>query len=188
MHEVAPFDSGDGESFVVWFTGISGAGKSTIAALVESHLRGRGLPIYNLDGDLVRMGLNSDLGFTDADRVESIRRISEVTRLFVNAGTVVIVAAISPFRTGRDNARNLIPPGRFIEVHVDTPVEVAEQRDTKGLYRMAREGRLKNFTGIDSPYESPTDPEIRIDSTRTTAELAAEEIVTLLAARGLIRD
>ena len=171
--------------YVVWFTGLSGAGKSTIAAELEIRLRARGELIYNLDGDDVRRGLNSDLGYVDDDRVESIRRISEVTRIMVNAGLVVIVAAISPFREGRQNARNLFSLGTFIEVHVDTPLEVAEARDTKGLYRAAREGRLLNFTGIDSPYEAPLEPEVRVVS-GTSPDAAADIILDVVAARGLL--
>ena len=171
--------------YVVWFTGLSGAGKSTIAAALEARLRAREVLVYNLDGDDVRRGLNRDLGYTDADRVESIRRISEVTRLMVNAGLVVIVAAISPFREGRQNARDLFTPGTFIEVHVDTPLEVAEARDTKGLYRAAREGRLLNFTGIDSPYEAPLAPEVRV-APGTSPEEAAGAILEVVEARGLL--
>ena len=170
---------------VIWFTGLSGAGKSTIAAALEARLHARDVLVYNLDGDDMRRGLNRDLAYTDADRVESIRRISEVTRLMVNAGLVVIVAAISPFREGRQNARDLFAPGTFIEVHVDTPLEVAEARDTKGLYRAAREGRLLNFTGIDSPYEAPLEPEVRVAS-GTSPDEAAATILALVAARGLL--
>ncbi len=180
-----PLDRG-ADAFVVWFTGISGAGKSTIAAALEEALRARTVPLHNLDGDQIRRGLNRDLGYDDDARVESIRRISEVTRILVSAGTSVIVAAISPFREGRDFARSLITPGRFVEVHVDTPLEVAELRDTKGLYRMAREGRLAHFTGIDSPYEEPLSPEVRIDSTRLSPEQAVKEIERVMAEMGLI--
>ena len=171
--------------FVVWFTGLSGAGKSTIATVLEGRLRARDVLVYNLDGDDVRRGLNHDLGYTDADRVESIRRISEVTRLMVNAGLVVIVAAISPFREGRQGARDLFAPGTFIEVHVDTPLDVAEARDTKGLYRAAREGRLLNFTGIDSPYEAPLEPEVRVVS-GTSPDEAADMILEAILARDLL--
>ncbi len=170
----------------MWFTGISGAGKSTIAAALEEALRARAVPLHNLDGDQIRRGLNRDLGYDDDARVESIRRISEVTRILVSTGTSVIVAAISPFREGRDFARSLITPGRFVEVHVDTPLEVAESRDTKGLYRMAREGHLAHFTGIDSPYEEPLSPEVRIDSTRLSPSQAVKEIEQVLARMDLI--
>jgi bifunctional enzyme CysN/CysC len=173
-------------TFVVWFTGISGAGKSTIASGVEQRLRALGLAIHNLDGDSLRTGLNSDLGFSDDDRTENIRRIGEVARLFNIAGVSVLVAAISPFRAGRDQARTLIGPGRFVEVHVDTPLEVAESRDTKGLYRKARSGQLANFTGIDSPYEAPLNPEVRIDSTHSTSDDEADEIVHTLMMMGLL--
>jgi bifunctional enzyme CysN/CysC len=173
-------------SFVVWFTGISGAGKSTIASVVEERLREKGLPVHNLDGDAVRHGLNRDLGFSDADRVENIRRVGEVARLFNNAGMIVLVAAISPFREGRDAARALAEPGRFVEVHVDTPLEVAERRDVKGLYKKARAGQLLNFTGIDSPYEAPEQPEVRIDSSFESAEDSADEVFRVLATMGLL--
>jgi bifunctional enzyme CysN/CysC len=176
----------DRQPFVIWFTGVSGAGKSTIASVVEKRLRTKGVPVYNLDGDIIRLGLNSDLGFTDADRIENIRRIGEVTRLFVSAGTTIIVAAISPFREGRKMARSLFTPGKFVEVHIDIPIAVAEQRDTKGLYRLARQGRLPNFTGIDSLYELPIDPEVRIDSANTSPEEAANEIIHYLQRINLI--
>ena len=173
-------------TFVVWFTGISGAGKSTIARIVEERLRQKGLPVHNLDGDDIRHGLNRDLGFSDADRAENIRRVGELARLFNHAGMIVLDAAISPFRAGRDAARALVEPGRFVEVHVDTPIEIAEQRDVKGLYKKARSGQLLNFTGIDSPYESPVHPEIRIDSSFVTAEDAADEVQRVLETMGLV--
>jgi bifunctional enzyme CysN/CysC len=173
-------------SFVIWFTGISGAGKSTIALVVEERLRARGLPVHNLDGDALRHGLNRDLGFSDADRAENIRRVGELVRLFNNVGMVVLVAAISPFRAGRDAARELAGPGRFVEVHVDTPLEVAEERDVKGLYKKARSGQLLNFTGIDSPYEVPLHPEVRIDPTFHSPEDAADEVFRVLVEMGLL--
>ena len=169
---------------VVWFTGLSGAGKSTIADLVEKRLHALGRHTYLLDGDNVRHGLNRDLGFTDEDRVENIRRVAEVARLMVDAGLIVMVSFISPFRAERRLARDLMGPGEFVEVHVDTPLAVAEQRDVKGLYRKARDGQLKNFTGIDSPYEPPEAAEIVIDTTRESPEAAAERIVAWLEARG----
>ena len=175
-----------GSPFVVWFTGISGAGKSTIASGVEQRLRALGLPIHNLDGDSLRTGLNSDLGFSDDDRTENIRRIGEVARLFNIAGVNVLVAAISPFRSGRDHVRSLIGAGRFVEVHVDTPLDVAEARDVKGLYKRARSGQLANFTGIDSPYEEPENPDIRVDTTTMSAEQAADHIVEILEERGFL--
>ncbi|MBV8783432.1 MAG: adenylyl-sulfate kinase, partial [Gammaproteobacteria bacterium] len=168
---------------VLWLTGLSGAGKSTIANLVEKALAAQGRHTYLLDGDNVRHGLNKDLGFTAQDRVENIRRIAEVSRLMVDAGLIVLVSFISPFRSERRMARELFPAGEFYEVFIDTPLAEAERRDVKGLYRKARRGELQNFTGIDSPYEPPEAPEIRIDTTATSAAQAAEEIVAFLAAR-----
>jgi bifunctional enzyme CysN/CysC len=165
---------------LLWFTGLSGAGKSTIANLVEKKLYTLGKHTFLLDGDNVRHGLNKDLGFTDADRVENIRRIGEVARLMTDAGLIVLTAFISPFRAERQMVRDMMAPGEFIEVHIDTPLAEAEKRDVKGLYKKARSGQLKNFTGIDSPYEPPTAPDIRIDTTKMTAEQAAEHIVEKL--------
>ena len=173
---------------VLWFTGLSGAGKSAIANLVEKKLHGLGHHTYLLDGDNVRHGLNKDLGFTDADRVENIRRVGEVARLMVDAGLIVLTAFISPFRAERSMARSLVEEGEFVEVFVDTPLEVAEQRDVKGLYKKARRGELKNFTGIDSPYEAPEEPEIRLDTTRLSLEAAADAVITTLRLRGVISD
>ncbi len=169
---------------VLWFTGLSGAGKSTIANLVEKKLQAMGRHTYILDGDNVRHGLNRDLGFTDADRVENIRRVAEVARLMAEAGLIVLVSFISPFRSERRLARDLLPAGEFLEVYVDTPLAVAEQRDVKGLYKKARAGELKNFTGIDSPYEPPEHPEIRVDTTSLTPADAAELIVAMMDGRG----
>jgi bifunctional enzyme CysN/CysC len=168
---------------VLWFTGLSGAGKSTIANLVEKRLHVLGRHTYLLDGDNVRHGLNQDLGFTDADRVENIRRIGEVARLMVDAGLIVLVSFISPFRAERRMARELLEPGEFVEIHVDTPIEEAERRDVKGLYKKARRGELPHFTGVDSPYEVPEHPEIRVDTTAMSAEQASEEIVRYLTGR-----
>ena len=165
---------------VLWFTGLSGAGKSTIANLVEKKLARMNRHTFLLDGDNVRHGLNKDLGFTDADRVENIRRVGEVAKLMTDAGLIVITAFISPFRSEREMVRQMMQPGEFIEVHIDTPLAEAEARDVKGLYKKARAGDLKNFTGIDSPYEAPEDPEIRIDTTSLTAEEAADLIVARL--------
>jgi bifunctional enzyme CysN/CysC len=162
---------------VLWFTGLSGSGKSTIANLVEKKLHAMGKHTFLLDGDNVRHGLNKDLGFTEADRIENIRRVGEVARLMTDAGLIVITAFISPFRAERDLVRGMIEPGEFVEVFIDTPLEEAERRDVKGLYKKARAGALKNFTGIDSPYEAPEKPEIRVDTTRELAEDAAERIV-----------
>ena len=168
---------------VLWFTGLSGAGKSTIANLVEKKLQAMGRHTYILDGDNVRHGLNRDLGFTDADRVENISREAEVAKLMADAGLIVLVSFISPFRSERRLARDLMPPGEFLEVYVDTPLAVAEARDVKGLYKKARAGELKNFTGIDSPYEAPEAPEIHVDTTSLTPAEAAELIVLRMDGR-----
>jgi len=165
---------------VVWLTGLSGAGKSTIANLVEKRLHALGRHTYLLDGDNVRHGLNKDLGFTEEDRVENIRRVAEVAKLMVDAGLIVLTAFISPFRAERQLARDILEPGEFIEVFVDTPLAVAETRDVKGLYKKARSGQLKNFTGVDSPYEAPEAPELRIDTTAIDPVEAAERIVAWL--------
>ena len=162
---------------VLWFTGLSGSGKSTIANLVEQKLHAMGKHTFILDGDNIRHGLNKDLGFTDADRVENIRRIGEVARLMTDAGLIVLTSFISPFRAERQLARSMMADGEFVEIHGNTPLEVAESRDVKGLYKKARSGELKNFTGIDSPYEAPEAPEIVVDTTTMTAEQAAELIV-----------
>jgi len=165
---------------VLWFTGLSGSGKSTIANLVEKKLHRMNRHTFLLDGDNVRHGLNKDLGFTEADRIENIRRVGEVAKLMTDAGLIVITAFISPFRAEREMVRSIIPEGEFFEVFIDTPLNVAEDRDVKGLYKKARSGELKNFTGIDSPYEAPVNPEIRIDTTSLTAEAAASLIVDTL--------
>jgi bifunctional enzyme CysN/CysC len=172
---------------VVWFTGLSGAGKSTIANLVEKKLHALGRHTYLLDGDNVRHGLNKDLGFTAEDRVENIRRVAEVAALMADAGLVVLAAFISPFRSERRMARALLPEGEFVEVFIDTPLEVAEARDAKGLYRKARRGELANFTGIDSPYERPEAAEITIPGALCGPEEAAERIVAELQRRGVTR-
>jgi bifunctional enzyme CysN/CysC len=164
----------------LWFTGLSGSGKSTIANLLEKRLHAEGKHTYVLDGDNVRHGLNRDLGFTEEDRVENIRRVGEVARLLVDAGLIVIVAFISPFRTERDLARSLFDPGEFVEVYVDTPLEECERRDVKGLYAKARRGELKNFTGIDSDYEAPSAPEIHLHTVNTPAETCVDEIFQVL--------
>jgi bifunctional enzyme CysN/CysC len=165
---------------VLWFTGLSGAGKSTIADLVEKRLLSLGRHTYLLDGDNIRHGLNRDLGFTDADRVENIRRVAEVAKLMSDAGLIVLVSFISPFRAERDMARALMAPGEFYEIFVDTPLAEAERRDVKGLYKKARAGELKHFTGIDSPYEAPENPELRIDTGAMKPDEAAELIVARL--------
>jgi bifunctional enzyme CysN/CysC len=169
---------------VLWYTGLSGAGKSTLANLVDKKLHALKRHTYLLDGDNVRHGLNKDLGFTDADRVENIRRIAEVAKLMVDAGLIVGTAFISPFRAERRMARALLAPDEFVEIFMDTPLSLAEARDPKGLYKKARRGELKNFTGIDSPYEVPENPELIIDTSRTTPELAADMVVAFLEARG----
>lgn len=181
-------DLKDQRPVLLWFTGLSGSGKSTIANLVEKRLHALGKHTFLLDGDNVRHGLNRDLGFTDADRVENIRRVGEVARLMTDAGLIVLAAFISPFRAERRMVRERLEDGEFIEVFVDTPLEEAERRDVKGLYKKARAGELKNFTGIDSPYEPPEHAEIRIDTTSMSAEDAAELIVArLLASAGQAR-
>ena len=171
---------------VLWFTGLSGAGKSTIANLVEKRLHDLGRHTYTLDGDNVRHGLNKDLGFTDADRVENIRRVSETAKLMVDAGLIVLVSFISPFASERRMAREALEGGEFIEVYVSTPLNVCEQRDVKGLYAKARQGKIKNFTGIDSDYEPPSAPELDLDTSRLNAEAAAERIVDYLKAGGYL--
>jgi bifunctional enzyme CysN/CysC len=165
---------------LLWFTGLSGSGKSTIANELEKLLHTMNRHTFLLDGDNVRHGLNKDLGFTDADRVENIRRIGEVSKLMVDAGLIVLSAFISPFRAERDMVREMLPEGEFIEIFVDTPLEVVEERDVKGLYKKARAGELKNFTGIDSPYEPPLNPDFRVNTTQMSAQEAAQHIVTQL--------
>jgi bifunctional enzyme CysN/CysC len=172
---------------VLWFTGLSGSGKSTIANLVEQRLFALGKHSTLLDGDNVRHGLNRDLGFTDTDRVENIRRVGEVAKLMANAGLIVLVSFISPFRSERQMARDLLPHGEFLEVFIDTPIEVAEARDPKGLYKKARRGEIEHFTGISSPYEVPENPEIHIDTTLISSEAAAERIVQALEDRAILR-
>ncbi|KJS28180.1 MAG: adenylyltransferase [Hyphomonadaceae bacterium BRH_c29] len=171
---------------VLWFTGLSGSGKSTIANALQKRLFALGKHTFNLDGDNVRHGLNRDLGFTDADRVENIRRVANVARLMSDAGLITLVSFISPFRSERQMARGLMADGEFIEIHVDTPLEVAETRDVKGLYKKARAGEIKNFTGISSPYEPPQNPELRIDTVDRSPEDAAEEILNYLRENGFL--
>jgi bifunctional enzyme CysN/CysC len=158
---------------VIWFTGLSGSGKTSIAAALEALMHAKGFRTYLLDGDDIRGGLNRDLGFGRADRGENIRRVGEVARLMIDAGLVVLCAFISPYRADRDGVRSLVDTGRFIEVHVSTPVEVCEARDAKGLYRRARSGEIREFTGVSSPYEEPLRAEITVDASRTTIEEAA---------------
>ena len=175
------------DGFTLWFTGLSGAGKSTIANLVEKRLYSLGRRTYLLDGDNIRHGLNRDLGFTEVDRVENIRRVAEVAKLFVDAGLIVLTAFISPFQAERQMARQLMGEGEFIEVFIDTPLALAEARDVKGLYRKARAGHLKNFTGIDSPYERPAAPDIHIQTAALTAEEATEQIMVHLREHGILQ-
>ncbi|MFZ8983621.1 MAG: sulfate adenylyltransferase subunit CysN [Steroidobacteraceae bacterium] len=173
---------------VLWFTGLSGSGKSTIANLVEKQLLALGRHTYLLDGDNVRHGLNKDLGFTEADRVENIRRVAEVSRLMVDAGLIVMVSFISPFRAERRLARELLEEGEFLEVYVSTPLVEAEKRDPKGLYRKAREGKIRNFTGIDSPYEPPENPELVVDTSVVSAEEGARQVIDMLRTRGRLQS
>jgi adenylylsulfate kinase len=169
---------------VLWFTGLSGSGKSTIANAVESKLLTLNRHSYLLDGDNVRHGLNKDLGFSDVDRVENIRRIGEVAKLFVDSGTIVLTAFISPFISDREQARQLLSPGQFLEVFIDTPLAVCEKRDPKGLYKKARDGEIKHFTGIDSTYEAPINPDIHIETEGRSIEQCADLIVSELALLG----
>jgi bifunctional enzyme CysN/CysC len=171
---------------VLWFTGLSGAGKSTIANLVEKKLALMGRHTYLLDGDNVRHGLNRDLGFTDADRVENIRRVAETAKLFVDAGLIVLVSFISPFRSERAMARDLVEDGEFFEVFVDVPLEIAEARDPKGLYKKARAGEIEHFTGIDSPYEVPVNPDIHLEAETADPDELAGKVVDWLMAGGFL--
>ncbi|UYI47306.1 adenylyl-sulfate kinase [Vibrio natriegens] len=171
---------------VLWFTGLSGSGKSTVANAVESKLLSLGKHSYLLDGDNVRHGLNKDLGFSDDDRVENIRRIGEVAKLFVDSGAIVLTAFISPFIADREQVRDLMAEGQFLEVFIDTPLEVCEQRDPKGLYKKARAGEIKNFTGIDSKYEVPLSPEIHVKTAGKSVTECAEFVVAQLADKGYL--
>ncbi|KAF2255667.1 adenylylsulfate kinase-like protein [Trematosphaeria pertusa] len=183
--------------FTIWFTGLSASGKSTIATALEQHLLHLGLAAYRLDGDNVRFGLNKDLGFSEQDRNENIRRIAEVAKLFADSSTIAITSFISPYRKDRNSAREVHAapvaahpedePLPFIEVFVDIPLEVAEQRDPKGLYKKAREGKIPEFTGISAPYEEPENPEIKIQSDKTSVEDAVKQIVEYLEKRGLMK-
>ena len=186
IHKTARADLKGQNPFILWFTGLSGAGKSSIANLVEKKLHSLGRHTYLLDGDNVRHGLNRDLGFTDADRVENIRRVAETAKLMVDAGLIVLVSFISPFRSEREMARLMVEDGEFLEVFIDTPLEECERRDVKGLYKKARAGEIKNFTGIDSPYERPEVAEVIIDGAKETAEEAAINIVHELERKGLL--
>ncbi len=165
----------------IWFTGLSGAGKTTIANLLDKKLHSRGMHTYILDGDNVRHGLNRDLGFTDIDRIENIRRVAEVAKLMVDAGLIVLVSFISPFRVERLMARNLFEVGEFVEVYVATPLEECEKRDVKGLYAKARRGDLKNFTGLDSPYEEPQAAEIVLHTQAESSDVCVDRVLQVLA-------
>ena len=171
---------------ILWFTGLSGSGKSTIANAVEAALLSHSKHTYLLDGDNIRMGLNKGLTFSDKDRIENIRRIGEVSKLFVDAGLIVLTAFISPFQRDRDMVRNLVEEKEFIEVFVDTPLEICEQRDPKGLYKKARKGEISNFTGIDSPYEAPNTPEIHIKNDKISIDEAVEQVISYLKERGYL--
>lgn len=171
---------------VIWFTGLSGSGKSTLANAVEHVLHQQRHHTYVLDGDNVRHGLNKNLGFSPEDREENIRRIGEVAKLFADAGSIVMTAFISPYRADRDQARALIAEGRFVEVFVDCPLEVCEERDTKGLYKKARAGEIKEFTGISAPYESPLTPEVTVNSAELSIEACAGAVVSALVKAGLV--
>jgi len=171
---------------ILWFTGLSGAGKSTIANLVESKLHLMGRHTYMLDGDNIRHGLNRDLGFTDADRVENIRRVAETAKLFIDAGLIVLVSFISPFRSERRMAREMVKKGEFLEVYVDAPLSVVEERDPKGLYKKARAGEIQHFTGIDSPYEVPLNADLHLDTTEADANTLADQIIETLRKNGYL--
>lgn len=171
---------------LLWFTGLSGSGKSTIANALDVALHQRGYHTFLLDGDNVRHGLNRDLGFSDDDRVENIRRIGEVSKLFTDAGLIVLSAFISPFSSDRRLVRNLFPAGEFIEVFMDTPLETCEQRDPKGLYQKARAGEIKDFTGIDSPYETPARPELRLDTSTQDVDTCVNGVIDYLKSRNMI--
>jgi adenylylsulfate kinase len=173
---------------IVWFTGLSASGKSTLAHALDEALYNSKIRSYVLDGDNIRHGLNKDLGFSDADRTENIRRIGEVAKLFLDAGTIVLTAFISPFKKDRDIVRNLVGDSEFIEVFVKCPLEVCEQRDPKGLYKKARAGEVKHFTGIDSAYEAPDSPEIILETDKLSLEESVKQVVSYLKEKGVIND
>ena len=174
------------KSVILWFTGLSGAGKSTLAHTVEDKLHNMGCKTFVLDGDNVRHGLCGDLGFTEADRTENIRRIGHVAKLFLEAGVIILTAFISPFKSDRQLVRNLVHPDEFLEIYCNAPVEVCEQRDVKGLYQKARKGLIKDFTGISSPYEAPTNPELIIDTGSESLDSCADQVIQLLQSRTII--
>jgi len=175
-----------GKGCVIWFTGLSGAGKTTIADAVTKKLRADDMPVYELDGDVIRTGLCKDLGFTAEDRDENVRRATEVARLFADCGVICICAFISPFKQTRDMAREIIGPDRFFEVHVSTSLEVCERRDTKGLYKKARAGEIPNFTGISSPYEPPDNADVTIDTETTPLEESIPSLIEILSRQGIV--
>lgn len=175
------------KSVILWFTGLSGAGKSTLANAVESLLHEKGCRTYVCDGDNIRHGLNGDLGFSDADRVENIRRIGEVAKLFVDSGTIALTAFISPFKEERQRARDLVPAGDFVEIYCRCELDVCEDRDVKGLYKKARAGEIPEFTGISSPYEEPENPEIVVDTDKHSIEECANQILDYLAGQDVIK-
>ncbi len=172
---------------ILWFTGLSGSGKSTIANAVEKQLFRRGIKTYLLDGDNIRHGLNKDLGFSEIDRIENIRRIGEVSKLFVDAGLITLTAFISPFKSDRQTARSLVNYDEFIEIFIDAPLDVCEKRDPKGLYKKARNGIIKNFTGIDSPYETPSEPQIHINTNKYNINECTDKIINYLIKFGYIQ-
>lgn len=174
-------------SVMLWFTGFSGAGKSTLAHAVEEYLHRKGCRTFTFDGDNVRHGLCSDLGFSSADRVENIRRVGEMAKLFLEAGVIALTAFISPFRSDREKVRSLVPHGEFLEIYCRCPLEVCEGRDVKGLYKRARAGEIKNFTGISSPYEEPENPELIVDTGQLTLEESVTRVIQFLCERGIIK-
>lgn len=188
-HQVSKLDrcqSKGQKPCILWFTGLSGSGKSTIANAIDSLLFDEGAHTCLLDGDNVRHGLNKDLGFSDQDRIENIRRIGEVSKLFVDSGLIVLTAFISPFIQDREMVRRMVEAGEFIEVFIDTPLEICEQRDPKGLYQKARSGEIKDFTGISSPYEPPVDPEIHLKTDQMNIQEAAQKVVDYLKIKGYV--
>ena len=176
------------KSVIIWFTGLSGSGKSTLAHAVEDQLHKIGISTFVLDGDNIRHGLCSDLGFTDSDRVENIRRIGELAKLITEAGVITLTAFISPFKSDRDAARKLVPHGDFLEIYCQCPIETCEQRDVKGLYKKARAGEIPFFTGIDSPYEAPEQPELVVNTQKQTLDESVQNVINLLMQRGVIID
>lgn len=186
LNKIARAERNTQKPMLIWFTGLSGAGKSTLADAMEKRLFAKGHHTYSLDGDNVRHGLCGDLGFSERDRVENIRRIGEVSRLMVDAGLIVLASFISPFRRDRQMVRQMLEPGEFVEVYMNTPLAVCEQRDPKGLYRKARAGEINNFTGISSPYEPPEDPEVTVNSSELSIEQCVEVIFDVLQKRGLL--